>query len=434
MSKFAFFRQSGWMVIATSASGVFMVLVHRAATWPPGGMPDDQYSLFATFLQVLNFMSIPSVALQMTLVQQTVAAEAQHSTKSLVGAFRALMGGTFLLWLAGCTFLYFAQDQIVRDYRLTNPALIWVTAGLGLFSLWTPITLGILQGRQNFLWLGWVAMLTGAIRLGGVFVLVRILGGHATGAMTGALLGMAAALAIAAWHTRDLWRGESERFAWASWLKRMLPITLGYGAATYMLLLDMIVVRRFFTGLPGEGLQGAPGNPGDETALYGAAGTFGRAVFFFLAPLTTVMFPKIAQSAVKSEKTNVLAQAVGVTALMGVGAGLFCTFFVEYPFRLIFPESYKRALELIPLFAWCMLPLPLANVLINNLLARERYAVVPWLTVIAVAYYFALTHAAQIQPRRFENIIWTLGGFGLLLLITCICFTVLENRRTAQRR
>lgn len=406
------------MVIASTVGGALMVFVHKAATWRGEGMPLTEYALFLAFLQVLNQMSIPAAGLQMTFVQLTVSADASGRNAALTGAFRAMIRGTFALWLIGCVLLYLFQTQIIRDYKLSNPALLWVTAVLGLTSLWSPIFMGILQGRQNFLWLGWASILNGATRLGTVAIIVLVLGGYAAGAMTGVLLGMAVSLGIAAWQVRTLWRGAAETFQWMMWCKKMLPVTLGYGAATYMLTLDMIVVQRFFPS-------------GEENGLYGAAGTIGRAVFFFLAPMTTVMFPKIARSAAASEKTNVLAQAVGVTALLGVTAALFCTFFAELPFRIIFPAKFAEGARLVPLFAWCMLPLPLANVLINNLLARERFAIVPWLAGIAVTYYFALRHIAQLQPQRFENIIWTLGAFGLLLLATGILFTWWDSRRSA---
>jgi O-antigen/teichoic acid export membrane protein len=171
---------------------------------------------------------------------------------------------------------------------------------------------------------------------------------------------------------------------------------------------------------------------GDETGFYGAAGTIGRAVFFFLAPLTTVMFPKIAHSAARSEKTNVLMQALGVTALLGIGAAVGCTLFSELPFRIMYSdEKYLAAAPLVPLFAWCMLPLPLATVLINNFLARRRFGIVGWLVGIAALYYLTLRHVAQQQPQRFENIIWTLGAFSLLLLTVCLVFTWKERGRHA---
>jgi O-antigen/teichoic acid export membrane protein len=286
----------------------------------------------------------------------------------------------------------------------------------GLFSLWSPVFMGILQGRQNFFWLGNASILNGATRFVAAIIFVAILAMNSTGAMLAAVVGMAVAMVIATWQIRDVFAGPASQFDWRSWLKRATPVTLGYGAATFILSSDMIIVQKFFPDA-------------NQNGIYGAAGTIGRAVFFFLAPMTTVMFPKVAQSAARSQNSNVLAQALGTTALMGVAAALCCTFFAELPFRIGYKPQYASAAKLLPVFAWCMLPLPLANVLVNNLLARERYGIVPWLAGIAIAYYFALAHVARLQPQRFENIIYTLGAFGLLLLVVCLIYTLQDIRR-----
>lgn len=401
------------MLFATTFGGALMWLVHYVTNhW----MPESEYGVFTTLLQVLNIMTIPAVGLQLTFVQQAVVAQETGQHAKLAGAARALLKGTFLFWVAGVLLVLVFQEKILADYKITRPLALWATVLFGLAALWSPVFLGILQGRQNFFWFGLASMLNGATRLGGAVILVVLLKGESAGAMVAAVLGMVVSLTIGAWQLRNVITGPVEKFLWRPWLKRALPVTIGYGAVTYILALDMIVVQRFFPSAT-------------ENGLYGAAGTIGRAVFFFLAPMTTVMFPKIAQSAVRSEKSSVLFQALGATALLGVGAAICCTFLAELPFRLGYKAEYLPAAKLVPLFAWCMLPLPLANVLVNNLLARERYGIVPWLTGIAVAYYFALAHGAQLKPQRFENVIYTLGTFGLLLLVVCLIYTWRDMKR-----
>ncbi len=47
-------------------------------------------------------------------------------------------------------------DEIASQrWQITNPAGLWVTLLVVLFSLWMPIFWGVLQGKQSFLWLGW---------------------------------------------------------------------------------------------------------------------------------------------------------------------------------------------------------------------------------------------------------------------------------------
>jgi O-antigen/teichoic acid export membrane protein len=220
---------------------------------------------------------------------------------------------------------------------------------------------------------------------------------------------LVAAFGLGVWQTHRLWRGEAAPFVWGPWLKKVLPLTLGAGATTFMFSWDMIVVQRFLT----------------DTGIYSAAGMIGRALLFLVAPMTTVMFPKIVRSAARSEKTDVLAQALGATALLAGGAALFCTFFGKWPVLLVQGPAYARAGDLVPWFTWCMLPLTVSNVLVNNLLARRRYAAVPWLVGVAAAYGAALWlpwfHATQLR------VIQTLGMFALLFLGVCLWFSLSKD-------
>jgi len=70
-----------------------------------------------------------------------------------------------------------------------------------------------------------------------------------------------------------------------------------------------------------------------------------------------------------------------------------------------------------------MVPLALANVLVNNLLARSRFGVVPMMVLLAVAYGFALNFMLNRFPGRLEIPLQTLGAFNLLLLAVCAWFT-----------
>jgi O-antigen/teichoic acid export membrane protein len=414
MSKLLFFRQSGWLVVSTLMAGVFFYAVHKPASL----MPESEYGVFNALLQVLNQMAIPAIGLQTIFMQQTAMGESEKHRRELAGAVRSVLKVTFVIWMAAAALVLVFQSHIVEVYKIKNPAALWATVGLGLTSLWTPVMSGMLQGRQNFFWLGVNSILPAFTRFAFILVIVQILHGEAAGAMLGVLLSMLVGLSLGVWKTRDLWSGEPERFIWKPWLVRVLPLTLGLGASTFMFSFDMIAVQRFLS----------------DTGIYGAAGMIGRALMFLVAPMTTVMFPKIVQAAAKAERTDVLAQALGATALLASGAALFCTFFGSVPLRLVQGEKYMAAAALIPWFTWCMLPLTVSNVLVNNLLARQRYGVVPWLMVVASAYcttLWCILKFAWLPPSHLL-VIKTLGVFATLFLLVCVLFTWLDKRKTAR--
>ena len=75
----SFFRQSGWMMIATVTGGMFMTAVHLLSK----AMPASQYGEFGALLSVAMF--IPAMPLQMVLAEQTARARALHREHEQIG-------------------------------------------------------------------------------------------------------------------------------------------------------------------------------------------------------------------------------------------------------------------------------------------------------------------------------------------------------------
>lgn len=410
-SKLTFFRQSGWMVMATTLGGCFMWLVHKPAA---AGMSGGQYGVFGTMLQVMNLMMIPAIGLQTVFANEAAAAVTPEKQRELSALVRWGLGVMTLVWLALAIAALAFQGPLLGYWKITQPALLWITLLIGLAMVWWPILQGVLQGRQDFLWLGWLQVFNGVGRFVAVLVLVTLLGWQAVGAMTAALIGFWTCVWIAVWKTRHVVTGPGRAVDWRGWLRRVVPLSLGLGASQFVMAADMLVVKGVW--------------PEEVVDFYTAPGMLGRALVYFTVPLVTVMFPKVVRSAASSQETRVMFQALGATALMGGAAAVACTILPSLPLRIIYEPEYLRVAPLVPWFAWCMLPLTLANVLVGNLLARGRFAAVPWLVLVAIGYGATLVlrvpaFKAAEQEVAFRMVIQTLGGFSLLLLAVAAWFT-----------
>jgi O-antigen/teichoic acid export membrane protein len=400
-SKHSFFKQSGWLLIAANTGNGLMWLVHLVAR----RMEPDQYSLMTTMFQSLLMLGAVSAAIQLVVAQQTATALDKFARDKLAFAARKITGALLGLWLIGAFVTYLLSNRILSNLHIDNPMVLWLTLAFALVQLMNPIPCGVLQGRENFFWLGCTFIIHGAGRYVPIFLLVFLMGGQAASGIAGAVIGLALATGVAAWHCRDIWSGPHTDFDWKSWLRWAVPLTLGFGATTFVLTADIIHVRRSFSG--------------ESSAFYNTAGMVGRALAILTVPLTAVMFPKVAAAAARAEKTNAMVQALGATALLGICTAIGCSLLPELPIRLIQGEKYLPAAKLIPAFAWCILPVTLATVLVNNLLAARRFAIVPWLMITAVAYTVALNYLGTTPAQ----VVYTLGGAGLVLLAVAAWFT-----------
>ena len=363
-----------------------------------------EYGAFGVMLAVA--MCVPNMPLQMVFAQQTARALATGRERALAGMIRLAWLGTLGLALLFAIGALVWQTQILAAWKLPGATGLWITVAVVLFSFWLPMFTGVMQGQQNFFWMGWVNILNAVGRLSVAAALVLLVGWGSVGMVTGVCLGLAIAVGIGIWQTRGLWRLPREAFNVRELLAQIVPLMLGFGAVQFLFSADTMFVKAYFTG--------------DESGFYVGAGTLSRALLWLVLPLATVMFPKIVHSAARSEKSNLLGMVLLGTGILAAGGALGLTILGPWIIRFVFKDSYVQvAAAVLPWYAWAMVPLSLANALVNNLLARSQFRIVPVLVVLAVAYGFALTqfHTSLIMVLK------TLGVFNLLLFGVCAWFT-----------
>jgi len=403
----AFFRQSGWLMIAAIMGGGLTYLVHFLAK--AKSVDETQYAAFGTLL-TLVMTCVPSMPLQMIFAQQGAQAIAMGKERQLAGIIRLAGRVTFLLWALGALVVVLFQKQIVAGWHLPDATGLLVTLPLILVSMWFPMFTGVLQGRQDFFWMGWAAIVSGIVRFGAAAFLVLALAFGATGMMAGALIGVTVAATICIWRSRDLWSLPAEKFDGRKFLRQVLPLLFGFGACQFLFTADTMYAKVYFND--------------DQMAPYVAVGTLSRGLLWLVLPLAAVMFPKIVHASAKAQKTNLFNLVVLGTAVLSVGGALGLYFTGPMLVKMVYNSGYvAEAVKLLPWYAGAMVPLALANVMVNDLLARERYGVVPWMVLLAIGYGFTLPWVLNHYPGKIEVALQTLGAFNLLLFAVCAWFT-----------
>jgi O-antigen/teichoic acid export membrane protein len=404
-SDTSFFRQSGWLMIANIGAGAFMWAVHFLSRV----VGPNEYGVFMAFLSIA--MVLPTFPLQMVLAQQAAKALAEGRERELTGIIRLFWLGTFLIWLLGAVVMAIFRQDLLTQWKVSDPGGFWLTLLILLFSLWLPVFWGALQGKQNFLWLGWSMMLNGGVRVA-LAAFAVYLGAKAVGMLAGVLLGVVLAAGLAIWQTRSLWSGPSAPFDWRGLMRQVMPLVLASGAFQVLFTADTIFAKSFF-------------DP-DTVGFYGSAGTLSRALMWLVGPLAAVMFPRLVHSAAKAEKTNLMNLVLLGTAVLSIGGAIMISLVGPLLIRFVSGEKFVAvASVLIPWYASAMVPLAVSNVLLNNLFARSDFRVAAPLALLAVGYALALTrfHATPVAMLQ------TMGVFNTLMLAACSWFTWVRPRR-----
>jgi O-antigen/teichoic acid export membrane protein len=413
-SKSAFFRQSSWMVIATFAGGLLMAMVHTVAR----KMGSQEYSTFVSLLRLLIILGVPAAALQTIFARQAAAVTNGQEEEQLRATTRAILTWTFLVWLVCGGAVLAAAGPLSRLLLISNPAALYYTVLIALTSLWIPIGKGLLQGKHQFGGLGWLQISDGVGRFSVMLLMVSFLAGKAAGGMFAAVVGQLITIVLGAWLTRALWQKRpAVAFLWKAWLGQALPLTLGLGTVLVMSSIDMLFVQSLFSDT-------------GQTALYGGAMLTGFAIIQFIAPVALVMFARVAQNVARAERVDSLGMTLTATLLFGCVAAVGCTLLPRLPLRLMYISNREMwdAAPLVPWFAWALLPLTVANVLVQNILARARFQAVPWLMLVPALYAACLCLEAPgllaMKPfDAFIRVIQTLGGASLLLCALAAWFS-----------
>lgn len=405
-----FFKQAGWLVAANLGCGLFMFAVHPIA----GKMEAGEYGVFQTMLKLFILLGVPAAGLQSVFALQTAQAKSPVEQAELAAAMRAVLWAMSIIWLATFTAGLAATESLCAALKVGNPDALLATLGLGLTTLWLPVLRGVLQGRQEFGALGWTLVIDGIGRFTMVVILVALLHGQAASAMSASLFSQFAAVALGWWATRAVWSVRDGDFLWRPWLARVVPLTLGLGAVTFIGAADTLFVQSQFDR--------------NLTRLYGAGVIVGFGLSQFTMPIASVMFPKIAGG---TGADAALRHTLLGTAALGGAVALVCSLMPTLPLRVIYfrnPEEFLPAAPLVPWFAWSILVLVLANVLVQNLLARERFAIVPWLVAIAGGFagglWWVQPKLAGLEPMlAFGLVVKVLAVACVTLLATAIFFT-----------
>jgi O-antigen/teichoic acid export membrane protein len=392
-------------MVANIGSGGLMWLVHFLSK----RVTTAEYGAFGVMLAVA--MCVPNMPLQMVFAQQTARALATQRERELAGMLRLACLGTLIIGglLAGVVYCW--QTEIITVWKLASASGLWITVGVVVLCMWLPIFQGVMQGQQNFLWIGWANLLNGVGRLSLAASLVIGLAWGSTGMIAGVVLAMVLAVGVCVWQTRRIWMLPRERFHWRQLAGQAAPLILGFAAVQFLFTADTMFVKAYFSE--------------EDAGFYVGAGTLSRALLWLVLPLAVVMFPKIVHSSARAEKSNLLGVVMAGTAILAAGGALGLTILGPWLVRFVFTSSYVQVASLIlPWYAWAMVPLSLANALINNLMARAQFGIVPVLLALAIGYGFALVHFHD----SLIMVLKTLGVFNLLLLAVSGWFTWVNRK------
>lgn len=410
-SRTKFFRQSGWMAFAAMGGGIFNLLA-SLVVFKMGA----EVNAFDTALAALAILGMPALGIQAAFATQAAVADRQDQINALAATMRSAYWWIGVGWLALSGLCLVFSDQLIRLYNLNNPTVLWVFLAMVLVTVWSPIPNGVLQGRQDFLWFGAGTLLNGAGRFAALAAAVYVFKLGSLGSLVGALTGSLAVLLLVAGRTLEIVRHRGGKADWSGFLRRAVPLTFGLGALVLLMQADALVVR--------EKLQAQMTDA--ETVGYTAARRIGQVLVFVVGAIVAVMYPKVARSMKSTEGSDALKLTLALTTVISVLGAIVTSIIPQFPLRILAGGSASpESTTLVVAYVWALAPLAISNVLVWNLMARERYRAVPVLMLIAGGYWFALRAFSD----RLLTVVTVVGIFSTTIMVVSGILTILDYRK-----
>jgi O-antigen/teichoic acid export membrane protein/glycosyltransferase involved in cell wall biosynthesis len=391
------------ITIANASNYVFHVVLSRL-------MDPGDYGALNAVLAILIWLSVPFGAVQTTVAKRLAARREGDENENL---FRPLM----IVGLALALVFAFSSPLLQRFLRLDSIWTALFVATYVLPALALTVCRGVFQGRLQFHRLALVSVLPMLVRLAVGIPLVRA-GAGVPGAVAASVIAETLGVMLSLW----LLTGDRSRIfnlgarSWKA-LKEVLPALSGLAAMWLLIELDVILARRFLVP--------------DEAGAYAAAGLLARAVLFVPGAVSLVALPHFSRQ--RGRGADAHKWLLSTTALvvgLGVGTAIVLAVAADLAVGLTFGEKYAAAAGYLPMLAFAMVGMGLANLLVFfHIAAGSRIFQMLWLIVAAEAAAIALLHSGgSALPTIVAITAWITAVFGFLAARSVSLSPVLVSR------
>lgn len=294
----------------------------------------SDYGILASLISVISLFGFSAAAIVPTVVRFAGPFFAKGDLSSVRGLFLSMSKVLFIVGaLVFAIFVFFRWD-IGQFFKIKDDLFV-VLVGLNVFlGFVAVVNQALLQAKLDFVYLSTITFLGTFSKLatGAFFVFV---GFGVGGAMWAFFIAGLFPYLLTFFRLPFLLSKNIKKtvISFPKVLKYAAPATLALLGLTSFISTDIILVKHFFDPV--------------QAGIYATLSLVGRVIFFFSAPIGTVMFPLIVQKHAKRENYN--SVFIFSLLLVFVASVILTTFYFLFPeFVLHFFSKEEEAISAAP--------------------------------------------------------------------------------------
>ncbi len=341
-------------------------------------LPED-YGVLISAISLITLVGIPVGALTPMIVNFAGAHFAKKDYSSVKTFSLKIIKALLIVSIITLFYFMFFADQIGRFLKIDRNIIVIIGITIG-FAYIGVVSGGLLQAKLAFKFISFVNVISLFSKLL-VGVILFFLGFGVKGAIWAVFISVILPIIFGFFYLRFVFLTKSinlYKFSFNSILPYGVPSAITLLGITSLISTDILLVKHYFDPV--------------QAGIYSGLSLVGKVIFFFTAPIGSVMFPLIIKKHAKKENyNNTFKMAIVMVFVPSVFISIF--YFLYPRFAIIFfikNEAYLSASSLLGLFGVFIAIYSLISLFVYYFLSIKKTNIYISVLLAAIAQVFLI--------------------------------------------
>lgn len=337
------------------------------------------YGTLASLVSMILLFALAAESLTPTVISFAGSYFANKKIGKVVALFWKLNAFFVVFSAVVLGFFVVFAESIGHFFKINNTFLLFIVGVIVFFTSVMTLNRGILMGRLSFKYISFLNIFPSVFKLlSGVLLVVWGLG--VAGGLFAFLVAYASYYLLSFFPLRFIFQIKTKEtvvslrkiFAYAA------PSAMAMLGLTLFITTDMLLVKHFYSS--------------KEAGIYAGMSLLGKIIYFFSAPISTVLFPLVVQRHARNEKHNHLFFiAIGLVAISSLSITIFYYIFPAFSILLLLKQKdYLSITPILWVFGVFMVSYSLLWVTTNYYLSMKKTNIFIHILIGAVFQAIAL--------------------------------------------
>ncbi|MBI2028403.1 MAG: oligosaccharide flippase family protein [Candidatus Levybacteria bacterium] len=320
----------------------------------------SDYGILASLVSIILLFALASDSIIPTVIHFSGQYFARNEIKK-VSAFFWKLNKLFIIFgiVTLGIFIIFGSN-VSHFFKIENNFLIFLVGVIISVISLSSLNKGILAGRLSFGYISFFNFFSSILKFfaGMLFV---FLGLGVNGGILAFLIAHLFAYLFTFFPLKSILRGKRENVIGIKEIfKYAAPSGIAMLGLTLFITTDIILVKHFFSG--------------QEAGVYAGMSLLGRIIYFFSAPIATVLFPLVVQLHTRRERhSHFFYLSIVLVLISSIGITIFYYFFPEFSIKfLLKQEEYLVIKPTLWIFGIFMIIYSVLSIVTNYYLSIKK--------------------------------------------------------------